>query len=633
MSANDLTASSPPGPADPPRTGVDVIRHELARLPSRAGVYRMYGPDGELLYVGKARNLKARVSAYAKLGGHTQRIARMISLTRSMEFVVTASETEALLLEANLIKRLRPRFNIILRDDKSFPFILIRKDHQAPQALKHRGARRLKGRYFGPFASAAAVDSTLDTLQKAFLLRTCTDSVFEGRSRPCMLHQMQRCSAPCVGVISEQDYNGLVAEAEAFLDGRADELLSSLSAGMEAAADALDFERAARLRDRIRALSAVRARQSVNAEGLAEADVFAIETQAGQSCIQAFFFRAGQNWGATAYYPRHDPEDGAAEVLSAFISQFYDDRPAPAVVLTSVEPREAALLAEALALRSQRRVDIRTPQRGEKKGVVEQAAFNAREALARRLADTQSHARSLEGLARLVALEGPVRRIEVYDNSHIQGGSAVGAMIVAGDSGFEKARYRTFRMKSAELTAGDDYGMMREMLQRRFARLRQDPKEGGRAEDWPDVVIIDGGQGQLAAAREALAAAGVAEGELRLMAVAKGPDRNAGKERFYLPDRSPFMLPSSDPVLYFIQRLRDEAHRFAVMSHRSRRASEALRNPLDEIGGVGPARKKALLHRFGSARGVADAQLSDLMSVDGVSEALARRIHDHFRRS
>jgi excinuclease ABC subunit C len=590
----------------------------------------MYGNGGELLYVGKARNLRARVAAYTKFGGHTQRIARMISLTRSMEFVVTASDGEALLLEANLIKRLKPRFNIILRDDKSFPYILIRKDHTAPQALKHRGARRAKGRYFGPFASAHAVDSTLDTLQRAFHLRTCADSVFAARSRPCMLHQMGRCSAPCTGVIAENDYLALVEQAEAFLDGAGDDLMSALATQMDAAAIALDFEAAAKLRDRIRALAAVRARQSVNPDGLAEADVFAIETQAGQSCVQAFFFRAGQNWGATAYYPRHDADDTPEAVLSAFISQFYDDRPAPKLVLTSHPPAEAELLREALSFRAGRGVEVRTPARGDKKEIVEQALVNAREALARRLADTQSQSRSLAALAQLLGMDKPIRRIEVYDNSHIQGSHAIGGMIVAGENGFERSAYRTFNMKGEQLAPGDDYAMMREMLTRRFQRLQKPPASGEPSPDWPDLVIIDGGAGQLSSVVTALSEIGVTPDHVEILAIAKGPDRNAGREHFFRPGRPSFMLPPSDPALYYLQRLRDEAHRWAILTHRSRRTAQTTRSPLDDIEGIGPARKKALLHRFGSARAVADAQIADLMEVDGVSEAMARRIRDHF---
>ncbi len=614
--------------------GVDVIRDQLRRLPARPGVYRMYGESEDLLYVGKARNLRNRVGSYAKIGGHTQRIARMISLTRSMEFVVTQSETEALLLEANLIKRLKPRFNIILRDDKSFPHILIREDHEAPQILKHRGAKRTKGRYFGPFASAGAVDRTLDTLQKAFLLRTCTDSIYASRSRPCMLHQMGRCSAPCTGVISLQDYARLAEQAGEFLDGRADELQKRLSEDMERAAEGMDYERAAKLRDRIKALAAVRASQGVNPEGLVEADVFAIHSDAGQSCIQAFFFRAGQNWGATAYYPRHEADDLPASVLTAFIAQFYDERPAPGLILLSHDIEDPELLRDALEMRAERRIDIRTPQRGEKRDIVAQAALNAREALGRRLAETQSQTRILAAVQKIFDLPHPPTRIEVYDNSHIQGTNAVGAMIVAGPEGFEKTSYRTFNFKDADLEPGDDYGMMREVMRRRFARLKKEAEDsppGKRPETWPDLVLIDGGPGQLSAARETLETLGFVHSDLNLAAISKGPDRNAGREQFFRPDKAPFQLPPSDPALYYLQRLRDEAHRFAIGSHRARRSQTLSENPLDDIPGIGPARKKALLHRFGSARGVSRATEADLETVEGINAALASRIFAHFQ--
>ena len=459
--------------------GPDVIKDNLRRLPGKPGVYRMFGENAELLYVGKARNLKARVGSYAKIGGHTQRIARMISLTRSMEFVVTASETEALLLEANLIKKLKPRFNIILRDDKSFPHILIREDHEAPQALKHRGAKRTKGQYFGPFASAGAVDATLDTLQKAFLLRTCTDNIYATRSRPCMLHQMGRCSAPCVGLIPLDEYRDLVREAERFLNGDAETLQEQLAQQMERAAQNTDYERAARLRDRIRALSAIRQSQSVNPDGLVEADVFAIHADAGQSAVQAFFFRAGQNWGATVWYPKHDRDDTSEQVLAAFLAQFYDDKPVPKMILLSHDIEEVELMTDALELKADHKVDIRTPQRGEKRGIVGQALLNAREALGRKLAETQSQEKILAAVQKVFDLPEPPRRIEVYDNSHIMGTNAVGGMVVAGPEGWEKNAYRKFNIKDEELEPGDDYGMMREVMRRRFGRLK---KETGGAE-------------------------------------------------------------------------------------------------------------------------------------------------------
>jgi excinuclease ABC subunit C len=627
----DPSADLPPAEPAPKLFGMDVIKDAVTRLPGRPGVYRMFGEAQELLYVGKARNLKNRVSSYAKIGGHTQRIARMISLTRSMEFVVTASETEALLLEANLIKRLKPRFNIILRDDKSFPHILIRGDHEAPQALKHRGAKKTKGTYFGPFASAGAVDATLDTLQKAFLLRTCTDNIYATRSRPCMLHQMGRCSAPCVKIISLEEYNELVKQAGRFLSGEADELQDQLSKEMEQAAADTNYERAARLRDRIRALAAVRSSQKVNPEGIVEADVFAIHSDAGQSAVQAFFFRAGQNWGATAYYPKHDRDDTPEQVLAAFVAQFYDDRPVPKQILLSHDIEEIELVQEALELKASHRVEIRTPQRGEKRGVVEQAALNAREALGRKLAETQSQERILAAVQKVFELPEPPQRIEVYDNSHIMGTNMVGGMVVAGPEGYEKNAYRKFNIKDADLEPGDDYGMMREVMRRRFARLKKEAEEAGKKPDtWPDLVLIDGGLGQLGAVRETVAELGFAEGELNLVAIAKGPDRNAGREQFFRPNRAPFMLPPNDPALYYLQRLRDEAHRWAIGAHRAKRAAQAGKNPLDEIQGVGAQRKKALLHKFGSAKGVSRATAADLATVEGVNEALAKRIYDFF---
>jgi len=650
-------------------SGPDIIRDHVTRLPGKPGVYRMFGETGELLYVGKARNLKARVSNYAKIGGQTQRIARMISLTRAMEFVVTASETEALLLEANLIKRLKPRFNIILRDDKSFPHILIREDHEAPQALKHRGAKRIKGQYFGPFASAGAVDHTLDTLQKAFLLRTCTDNIYATRSRPCMLHQMGRCSAPCVGLIPLDEYRDLVREAERFLNGDAETLQEQLVAQMERAAQNTDYERAAALRDRIRALSSVRQSQSVNPDNLVEADVFAIHSEAGQSAVQAFFFRAGQNWGATVWYPKHDRDDTSEQVLTAFLAQFYDDKPVPKLILLNTEIEEPELMTDALELKADHKVEIRTPQRGEKRGIVEQAQLNAREALGRKLADTQSQAKIFAAVQKVFDLPELPKRIEVYDNSHIMGTNMVGGMVVAGQEGFEKNAYRKFNIKDEELEPGDDYGMMREVMRRRFARLKKEYDElnappapvegaeapvaaveqaaapageveqrktvsspGGRRPDgWPDLVLIDGGLGQLSAARDAVAALGFAPGELNLVAIAKGPDRNAGREQFFRPNRAPFQLPPNDPALYYLQRLRDEAHRWAIGAHRAKRSAAMLgQNPLDEITGVGVRRKKALLHRFGSAKGVSRATVADLQTVEGVNEALAKRIYDFF---
>ncbi|MCH8489420.1 MAG: excinuclease ABC subunit UvrC [Oceanicaulis sp.] len=617
--------AAPAGAADDARSGPQIIADYVKQLPMKPGVYRMYGADGEVLYVGKARKLKNRVASYAKTGGHTNRIALMIALTRTMEFVVTSTETEALLLEANLIKRLKPRFNIILRDDKSFPYILIRSDHAAPQLTKHRGARKAKGAYFGPFASAGAVNNTLNTLQKAFLLRTCSDSVYESRTRPCMLYQIKRCAAPCVDYVDAEEYADLVADATSFLRGRSNELREALQTQMTAAAEAMDFEHAARLRDRIRAIAAVTTHQDINPEGLEEADVVAVHSEGGRSCVQVFFFRAGQNWGNRAFYPRHEADASEAGVLAAFIAQFYDDKPAPRLILVSHAPDEAALLSEALALRAGHGVEIRKPQRGDKKQLVEQAVHNAHEALARQMAESASQAQLLKGVARVFGLDAPPTRIEVYDNSHIQGTNALGAMIVAGPEGFEKTAYRRFNMKGDDAATDDDYAMMRAMMRRRFARLKRERDDGAPA---PDLVLIDGGKGQLSAVEGVMEELGLTD--IPLAAVAKGPDRDAGREVFYLPGKAPVRLPPNDPVLYYIQRLRDEAHRFAITGHRARRQRQIRETPLDDIPGVGATRKSALLKHFGSARAVTRANLADLEAVEGVSKTLARTIYDHF---
>ncbi|WBQ14483.1 excinuclease ABC subunit UvrC [Hyphomonadaceae bacterium BL14] len=617
--------AAPAGAPDEARSGPQIIADYVKQLPMKPGVYRMYGADGEVLYVGKAKRLKNRVANYAKTGGHTNRIALMIALTRTMEFVVTSTETEALLLEANLIKRLKPRFNIILRDDKSFPYILIRSDHAAPQLTKHRGARKAKGAYFGPFASAGAVNNTLNTLQKAFLLRTCSDSVYESRTRPCMLYQIKRCAAPCVDYVDAEEYAELVADATSFLRGRSNELREALQAQMTAASEAMDFEHAAKLRDRIRAIAAVTTHQDINPEGLEEADVVAVHSEGGRSCVQVFFFRAGQNWGNRAFYPRHEADAPEGAVLAAFLAQFYDDKPAPRLLLVSHAPEEAELLSEALALRAGHGVEIRAPQRGDKKQLMEQAVRNAREALARQMAESASQAHLLKGVARVFGLGAPPVRIEVYDNSHIQGTNALGAMIVAGPEGFEKTGYRRFNMKGDDAATDDDYAMMRAMLRRRFARLKRERDDGAPT---PDLVLIDGGKGQLSAVQ------GVME-ELELLdiplaAIAKGPDRDAGREVFYLPGKPPVRLPPNDPVLYYIQRLRDEAHRFAITGHRARRQRQIRENPLDDIPGIGATRKSALLKHFGSARAITRANLADLEAVEGVSKTLARTIYDHF---
>ena len=611
-------------------TGAALIKDEVRRLPDAPGVYRMFGEDREALYVGKARSLKKRVIQYAQGRFHTQRIALMVDLTRSMEFTSTRTETDALLLEINLIKQLKPRFNVLLRDDKSFPEIVIRREHPAAQLRKHRGAHSIKGDYFGPFASAFAVTKTLNTLQKAFLLRSCSDSVYESRTRPCMLHQIRRCSAPCTGLISLVDYEELVGEAEAFLKGKSRAVMGKIAAEMQAASEELEFERAARLRDRIRALSSVAQETTVNPETVDEADVFALFAEGGQACVQVFFFRAGQNWGNRAYFPRVDKADEDAEIMAAFLGQFYEDKPIPRLILVGTEPLEKALLAEAFALKAGRKVEISRPQRGEKAGLVSHALLNAREALGRKMSESSAQSKLLASVAEVFALDTPPERIEVYDNSHIMGTNAVGGMIVAGPDGYQKNQYRKFNIKSTELTPGDDYGMMNEVLRRRFGRLAKE-EESGENPPRPDLILVDGGLGQLAAALEVMADLGV--DDIAVVGVAKGPDRDAGLERFFMPGKTPFMLEPKSPVLYYLQRLRDEAHRFAIGTHRTKRAMEMRRNPLDEIDGVGPGRKKALLHAFGSARGVSRASVDDLEKVDGVSAALAQRIHDFFRKT
>ncbi|MFN7180223.1 excinuclease ABC subunit UvrC, partial [Hyphomonas sp.] len=616
-------------PGAAPLRGVDVIRVNLRLLPAKPGVYRMFGDADEVLYVGKARDLKARVSNYTRMGGHTQRIARMISQTRRMEFVVTESETEALLLEASLVKSLKPRFNVLLRDDKSFPYILIRRNHEAPQIKKYRGSKQDEGDYFGPFASAGAVMRTLDTLQKAFLLRTCEDSVYSARTRPCMLHQIKRCAAPCVGLISKEDYEELANEAADFLRGKGADLQKRLAAEMEAAAEAMQFEDAARLRDRIRALAHVRASQDVNPDGIEEADVFAIAMDGGVSCVQVFFIRAGQNWGATVHFPRHERDQTTEEILAAFLVQFYDKRPPPRLILVNETPEQEELIEQALALKAGRKIELRRPERGAKRDLLTQAERNASEALTRKLSESASQERLLAEVQKVFELPEVPERIEVYDNSHIQGTNAVGGMIVAGMEGFRKQAYRKFNIKDADLVPGDDFGMMREVMRRRFSRALKE-REAGEVNDWPDLVLIDGGLGQLNAVIETLAELGLTPDDVTLVSIAKGVDRNAGREQFFRPGRAPFKLPEKAPVLYYLQRLRDEAHRWAIGAHRAKRSADIVKSPLDEIEGIGPTRKKALLHHFGSARGVSRAKVADLMEVEGVNEALAIRIHGHF---
>jgi excinuclease ABC subunit C len=600
----------------------------LKTLPDAPGVYRMMDAKGDVLYVGKAKSLKKRVASYTKTGGHTERIARMIAETSEMLFVTTASEVEALLLESNLIKRLKPRYNVSYRDDKSFPNILLRQDHEFPQLLKHRGAKSAKGIYFGPFASAGAVNRTLNTLQRAFLLRSCSDSVFESRTRPCLLFQIKRCSAPCTQKIDRDGYAELVREAGLFLTGKSRAVQDILVKDMNAASESLDFERAARYRDRIRAMSHIQLHQGINPSTFAEADVFAAHSEGGETCIQVFFFRAGQNWGNRPYFPRHDRELATGEVLESFIGQFYDEREAPKLVLLSHDIPNRALLAEALSVRQDYRIEINLPQRGEKRDIMDMALQNAREQLARRMAENSAQRELLEGVAETFGLDAPPRRIEVYDNSHIQGTNALGAMIVSGPNGFEKGEYRKYNIKSAELTPGDDYAMMREVLTRRFSRLVKENEADEAKAKWPNLVLIDGGPGQLAIACQVFADLGVED--VTVVGISKGPDRDAGREHFYMPGREPFRLDPKSPVLYFLQRLRDEAHRFAIGSHRKKRSKAIGANPLDEVAGVGASRKRALLQHFGSARAVSAASLSDLETVSGISGALAKKIYDFF---
>jgi excinuclease ABC subunit C len=621
--------------------GAELIQLFVKRLPNSPGVYRMFNADGDVLYVGKARSLKKRVTNYAQGRGHSNRITQMIRQTANMEFVTTRTETEALLLEANLIKRLRPRFNVLLRDDKSFPYILVTGDSRAPAIFKHRGARSRKGDYFGPFASAGAVGRTINSLQRAFLLRTCTDSVFETRTRPCLLYQIKRCSAPCTHEISDEGYADLVQEAKDFLSGKSQKVKAQMAEAMNAAAEDLDFERAAVYRDRLAALSHVQSHQGINPAGVEEADVFAIHHEGGISCIQVFFFRTGQNWGNRAYFPKADPQLTGAEVLNAFLAQFYDDKPCPRQIFLSETVEEMDLLSQALTESSGHKVAISVPQRGEKKDLVDHVVANAREAHGRKLAETASQSRLLEGFAATFKLPYVPRRIEIYDNSHIMGTNAVGGMVVAGPEGFVKGQYRKFNIKSTEITPGDDFGMMKEVMTRRFSRLINEEglpdrkaDQGAEAADlpfpaWPDVILIDGGQGQMTAVRAILEELGITD-QVIAIGVAKGADREAGRERFFMKGIADFSLPPRDPVLYFVQRLRDEAHRFAIGSHRARRKKEMVRNPLDEIAGIGPTRKRALLQHFGTAKAVSRAAMADLMAVAGISESVARLVYNHF---
>jgi excinuclease ABC subunit C len=619
----------------PLASGHETIERAVRLAPTSPGVYRMLNANNDVLYVGKAKNVKKRLSNYARLSApQPARILRMIAATVSVEIVSTTTETEALLLEANLIKQLRPRFNVQLRDDKSFPYILITGDHWAPQILKHRGAQTRPGRYFGPFASAGAVNRTITALQRAFLIRSCTDSFFESRSRPCLLYQIRRCAGPCTREIDFPGYTTLVREATDFLSGKSQAVKQELAAEMEKASGELEFESAALYRDRLAALSAIQSQQGINPRTVEEADVFAIHQEGGFSCVEVFFFRTGQNWGNRAYFPRAEKSYTPEEVLGSFLAQFYDDKPPPKVILLSHEIEESELLATALSIKAGHKIEVTAPKRGEKKELVTHALTNAREALGRKLADTATQGRLLEAMAATLSLPHAPKRIEVYDNSHIQGTNAVGAMIVAGPDGFVKNQYRKFNIKSEGLTPGDDYAMMREVLERRFKRLINPPEDNGaKAKDddfpqWPDLVIIDGGRGQLNAVREIFAGLGLTQ--VSLMSVAKGPDRDAGRETLFMPEREAIKLEPRDPVLYFIQRLRDEAHRFVIGSHRKLRKKDIREAGLQEIPGIGPSRKRALLHHFGTLKEIERASIVDLGKVPGVSAESARRIFEYF---
>ena len=629
ISANDAEAPA----------GAEIIRRHVKTLPSAPGVYRMINRAGDVLYVGKAKNLKRRVASYTRPERLGARLRRVVSATVALEIVTTHTEAEALLLESNLIKKLKPRYNVLLRDDKSFPHIMITGDHPWPQITKHRGARTRKGEYFGPFASAGAVNRTLATLQRAFPLRSCADTIFASRTRPCLQYQIKRCTAPCVGRIGAEEYDALVGEARDFLSGRSQDIQRRLSRRMQEASDGQAYEKAAAYRDRIRALTQIQGRQDINVRGLGEADVVAAYEAGGQTCIQVFFFRAGQNFGNRAYFPAHAAHLEAWEVLEPFLGQFYGAHPPPPLILLSHKIPRQALIGEALTIRAGRKVRLSVPQRGAKRKLIAHALANAREALGRRLSENASQRRLLEGVAEAFALEQAPRRIEVYDNSHISGTNAVGAMIVAGPEGLMKNAYRRFTIRGTAkagrgtakadgaITPGDDYAMLREVLTRRFSRaLKEDPERGGG--QWPDLILIDGGKGHLSAALSVFADLGI--DDIAVAAIAKGADRNAGKERFYLAGRQAFRLPPRDPVLYFLERLRDEAHRFAIGGHRAKRAKATGTSVLDEIRGIGAKRKRALLHHFGSARGVAEAGLADLEIVAGINKTVAKKIYDHF---
>jgi excinuclease ABC subunit C len=609
--------------------GVAAIRNVLKTLPAKPGVYRMHDARGDVLYVGKAKALKNRVTNYTQVERLPNRLRRMVAQTRSMTIVTTNSEAEALLLEAQLIKRYRPAYNVLLRDDKSFPFILLHADHTYPRIQKHRGARRAKGSYYGPFASAGAVNTTLNALQKLFLLRSCTDSFFNNRDRPCLLYQIKRCSAPCVGRIDPQAYGDLVADAKAFLGGKSTQVQTKLGKQMEAAAEALDFESAAIMRDRLRALTFIQGSQAVHAEGVGDADIFALAHKNGVMGIQAFFIRGGQNWGHRAFFPSHTQDVAEEEVLTSFLALFYDDVPPPRLILLDRDLPEAELLAEALAERAGGKVVITAPQRGDRVKLIKQASRNAVEALDRRLAETTTQGKLLREVAELFELSEPPQRIEIYDNSHIQGTNALGAMVVAGPEGFIKGQYRKWNIKNPETAPGDDFAMMREVFSRRFQRAQDEDPD--RERDWPDLVLIDGGKGQMSAVKGVLDEMGIED--VALIGVAKGPDRNAGRETFHFPDGREFDLPINAPVLFYLQRLRDEAHRFAIGAHRNKRSKAITASPLDEVPGIGPARKKALLMHFGTASAVRAASLEDLARAPGVSEQVARAVYDFYHAS
>ena len=608
-------------------TGIAAIRNVLKTLPLKPGVYRMHDARGDVLYVGKARALKNRVGNYVQIDRLPNRLRRMVALTRSMTIVTTNSEAEALLLEAQLIKRYRPAYNVLLRDDKSFPFILLRADHPFPRIQKHRGARRHKGQYYGPFASAGSVNQTLNALQKLFLLRSCTDSFFNNRDRPCLLYQIKRCSAPCVGRIDDAAYDSLVADAKSFLDGKSSAVQAKLAKEMESAAEVLDFERAAMVRDRLRALTFIQGSQAINAEGVGDADIFALAHRNGVMGIQAFFIRGGQNWGHRSFFPAHVAEMSEDEVLTSFLAQFYEDVPPAKSIFVDRQLTEADLLAQALSERAERKIEISMPQRGDRVRLVKQATRNAEEALDRRLAESTTQGKLLQEVADLFELPEPPRRIEVYDNSHIQGTNALGAMIVAGPEGFIKGQYRKFNIKNPDTAPGDDFAMMREVMARRFGRLMED-NEPERDANWPDLVLIDGGKGQMSSVMQIVRELGVED--VAFIGVSKGPDRHAGRETFHFPDGREFTLPVNAPVMFYLQRLRDEAHRFAIGAHRAKRSKAITVSPLDEVPGIGPSRKKALLMHFGTARAVRNASLEDLQKAPGVSAAVAQTVYDYY---